>query len=112
MMTFQEDLMCAPRKAARGVPLEGGPARFRGIVAYRAIAVRLTCKVLRGVTEHGPDHLGFLGMKHRFDLDHAAVGIAPADIAALHVVLWPALLPVTLHQRILPRQLLELRGSH
>jgi hypothetical protein len=38
--------------------------------------------------------------EHRFDLDHAVLGVAPADVAALLVILWPALLTLALDQRI------------
>jgi hypothetical protein len=42
----------------------------------------------RGVVEHGPDELGLFGMQDGLDLDHAVLGIAPAQVAALLVGEW------------------------
>jgi hypothetical protein len=54
-----------------------------------------------GVVEHGPDQLGFLGMRHGFDLDHAVVGIAAANVATLLVTQVMRVLAMTLHERVL-----------
>ena len=64
------------------------------------------------MVEHGPDQLGFFGMEDGFDLDHAVLGVAAADVATLLVVQRVRVLAVTLHERVLARQLLELRGRH
>jgi len=51
-------------------------------------------------------------MQHGFDLDHAVFGIAAADVATLLVVQRVRIPTMALYQRVLARQLLELRGRH
>jgi hypothetical protein len=36
-------------------------------------------------------------MEHGLDLDHAVVGVAPVDVAALFVVAWRCVLVMRLH---------------
>jgi hypothetical protein len=66
----------------------------------------------RGVIEHGPDQLGFFRVEHGLDLDHAVLGVAAADIAALLIIPRVRVLAVALHEGVLARQLFELRGRH
>ena len=51
-------------------------------------------------------------MKHSLDLDHAVVGIPAADMAALLVAQGIGIPAMTLHERVLATQRLELRGRH
>jgi hypothetical protein len=51
-------------------------------------------------------------VQHGLDLDHAILGIAAANVAALHVPHRVRVLTMTLHERVLARQLLELRRRH
>jgi hypothetical protein len=64
------------------------------------------------VIEHGPHQLRLLGVEHGFDLDHAVFGVAAADVTPLHITGGVRVLAVTLHERVLARQLLELGGRH
>lgn len=65
--------------------------------------------MLYSMVEHGPDQLALLRVKDRFDLHHAVIGVVPADVATLFVVLGPRILTVRLHAGVLARQLFELR---
>jgi len=51
-------------------------------------------------------------MKDRFDLDHAVLGVTPANVATLRVAQRMRVLAVALHECVLAGQLLELRGRH
>jgi hypothetical protein len=51
-------------------------------------------------------------MEDRLDLDHAVVGIATPDIAALLIISRCRLLAVALHERVLLAQLLKLGSRH
>ena len=62
--------------------------------------------------EHGPDQLGFFRVEDRLDLDHAVLRVATANIATLFIIQWVRTLAVTLHERVLARELLELGGRH
>jgi hypothetical protein len=65
----------------------------------------------RGMVEHGPHQLGFFGMEDGLDLDHAILGVAAADVATLRVVVGVRVLAMTLHERVLATDLLELSPS-
>ncbi len=51
-------------------------------------------------------------MEDGFDLDHAIFGVAAADVTPLQVTSGVWVLAMTLHEGVLARQLLELRGGH
>jgi len=72
----------------------------------------LASELGRGVVEHGPDQLGFLGMEHRLDLDHAVVGVAAPHVATLCVLQRMGNLTVALYNRVLAAQHLQLRRRH
>jgi hypothetical protein len=55
------------------------------------------------MVQHGPDQLGLLGVEDSFDLDHAILGVAAADVATLLVAHGVWGLAMTLHERILAR---------
>ena len=76
-----------------------GQDRFRGIVARGRAG--LASELRRGVVEHGPHQLGLLGVKDCLDLDHAVLGVAATDVAALRVVIGAPVLAMTLHERVL-----------
>jgi len=76
------------------------------------MGVGLARQLCRSVVEHGPHQLGLFGVEDGLDLDHAVLGVAPADVPALHVVVGARILAMTLHERILATHLLELSGGH
>ena len=64
------------------------------------------------VVQHGPHQLRLLGMEHGLDLDHAVLGVAATNAPALDIDQRMQLRAVALDERVLARQLLELRCGH
>ena len=65
--------------------------------------VRRLRPLRRDMVEHGPDQLGLLRMQDGLDLDHAVLGIAATDEAALLIVHRVRLLAMPLDPCVLAR---------